>query len=61
MKLLLFLQSENEDIASCISQTKKRSRTSKQEVIKQKSVALTVRQLCAKVGCFMVDEAALKV
>lgn len=55
------LQSENRDVISYTSQTNKRSRTSKQKVRKQKSIALAVKNLCAKVGSSVVDEAALKV
>jgi hypothetical protein len=55
------LQSENYDIISCTSQTKKRSRTSKKKVMKQESVTLAAKNLCAKLSTFIVDEAALKV
>jgi hypothetical protein len=48
-------------MVSYTSQTKKRSRTSKQKVKKRESIALAVKNLCAKVGSILVDEAALKV
>jgi hypothetical protein len=54
------LSLENQDIVSRTSQTQRRSRTSKPKVMKQESLALTVRHLCAKVGFCVVDEAALK-
>ena len=48
-------------MVSYTSQTMKRSRTSKQKVTKQESVALAVKNVCVKVGSFLADETALKV
>lgn len=61
LKLSLFLQSRNPDIVEYTSQKERRSPTSKRKDMKQDSIALTVRNVCAKVACFMVDKAALKV
>lgn len=61
LKLSFLLQSRNQDIVLHTSQAEERSRTSKRKATKRDSVVLTLKKLCARSACFLVDKAALKV
>ncbi|XP_021942836.1 sister chromatid cohesion protein PDS5 homolog A-B-like isoform X2 [Zootermopsis nevadensis] len=54
------LWSENQDVLTYTSESKKRSLTLKRSVLTKESIILIVKSLCAKVACFLVDKGTIK-